>query len=330
MDEQVKDSCAVDGCGFVVYAKGLCTKHYHHNRSYGHPTAKPDGLSSRSNIPRADSICRVPECGREVQAKGLCSRHYQKSRSDPTFNPLVAEGFKAAECIVPECGGTIVSKGLCMKHYQYKRAHPEWNPQNPNLILAGSVDKQGTLSRLCSVMACASRVHATGLCKKHYYRKVRGSPIMTPDEQHYQECQMDVRTADPENPRWHMLHNPEGWDKYGEGDEVPLFAKDLPQEAPSANSSADTLNMDSNTVPESYDTPHQSESDGFDSLILDLDERECAKGLTTTTITTTTLVPKEDDPPIAIPETPLVDGWSLEEPGQEATAQWEPVELTTH
>lgn len=330
MDEHIKGLCMAGGCERIAVAKGFCSKHYQHFRTWGHPTNRTDGNGAVSIAQSRNKTCKVPDCDRDVQAKGLCSRHYQKSRYDPNFDPSKAEGFKSPHCIVLGCEKEAVSRGMCMAHYQYKRTHPEFNPQNPNPIKAGSVDKQGTLSRLCSVMACASRVHSMGLCQKHYYRKIHNKPVMTLEEQHYQECQMDVRTADPENPRWHMLHNPDGWDKYGEGDDIPLFAKDLPQEAPSANSSADTLDLDPNALPfdstgststsgtgaNGFDTPAQGDSDGFDSL----DERESAPQKKGTVL--------DYESPVIVPSTALIEGWSLEEPTQAPAPIWEPTEPT--
>lgn len=57
--------CSVEGCESFVHSKGMCSKHYYHQRRYGSPFPK--------DYPTA---CSMPECSLPYHGKGLCKKHY--------------------------------------------------------------------------------------------------------------------------------------------------------------------------------------------------------------------------------------------------------------
>jgi hypothetical protein len=61
-------TCSIPTCGEPAHARGLCNRHYVHQRCSGVP---------ESTFP---IICQVPGCGIKVLGLGLCQMHYTRRR----------------------------------------------------------------------------------------------------------------------------------------------------------------------------------------------------------------------------------------------------------
>ena len=75
--------CSVEGCGGLVYARGMCNKHYRRLLKWGDPHRKD---TARKN----PSVCAIDGCMRtDVVAHGYCNLHYSryKKYGDPLGYP---------------------------------------------------------------------------------------------------------------------------------------------------------------------------------------------------------------------------------------------------
>jgi len=75
--------CTVDQCGDVVYAKGLCQKHYRRWRKHGDAHYERPKKVSQPKCP-PPTVCSVEGCG-----QGYCQTHYNrwKAHGDPLWMP---------------------------------------------------------------------------------------------------------------------------------------------------------------------------------------------------------------------------------------------------
>ncbi|WP_181438755.1 hypothetical protein [Paenibacillus sambharensis] len=74
------NSCAVEGCGKTVKAKGLCAMHHQRLRRHGDP------MFSKTLMER--KACQKNGCGEPVLARGFCRKHYYFQRRTGQLAPL--------------------------------------------------------------------------------------------------------------------------------------------------------------------------------------------------------------------------------------------------
>jgi hypothetical protein len=70
--------------------------------------------------------------------------------------PFKKQGFRATECRLPDCDGKHFGRGFCRKHYNRLKKHG-----SPRIV-----QPPGRAPRKC--LQCEERVHAHGLCNRHY------------------------------------------------------------------------------------------------------------------------------------------------------------------
>ncbi len=100
-----KRLCSVEGCGAVLYAKGLCRSHLRKQHLYGDPLYKRPTMGT----------CGAQGCDKPATTKGYCNAHYKAARRHDG-DPL---GHRVQKfCTVPGCGKPMTSKGLCNAHYK--------------------------------------------------------------------------------------------------------------------------------------------------------------------------------------------------------------------
>lgn len=80
--------CTVDQCGDVVYAKGLCQKHYRRWRKHGDALYERPKKESQPKCP-PPTVCSVEGCGATHYGQGHCQTHYNrwKAHGDPLWMP---------------------------------------------------------------------------------------------------------------------------------------------------------------------------------------------------------------------------------------------------
>ena len=121
-------TCAVDPCGRVVYARGLCGRHYRQHQRHG--LVQPDP---------APAECAVVGCSRRAVTRGWCHGHYVRwSRTgdvraeDPLTRPV------RDTCAVPGCGRGRNSGGYCRTHANRLRLHGDVAAGGPVRVRAGN------------------------------------------------------------------------------------------------------------------------------------------------------------------------------------------------
>lgn len=145
-------TCSIDGCDKVVYAREWCTKHYTRWRIHGDPVA---------DHRRVRNTCSVEDCGRPSAGYGWCSKHYRRwvKHGDPLY-------VKPTTCSIEGCDRTRKSmQGWCTMHLKRWKRHGDPEYQRPTI---------------CSVPGCGRPVNGRGWCKMHYNRWDRhGDPTAT-------------------------------------------------------------------------------------------------------------------------------------------------------
>ena len=99
--------CQVDGCGAMILARGLCSKHYQRLRKYGDTSARPTAPMPGGRM--AHAVCAVEDCQKDSKlTAGLCYAHYRQARRRGDFGP----------CAHPGCELGNDRAGYCPAHYQ--------------------------------------------------------------------------------------------------------------------------------------------------------------------------------------------------------------------
>lgn len=147
-------ACEVGDCGTVVYARGLCSKHYQRWRTHGDPQADHS---------RVRGTCSIQDCDQPSKARGWCIKHY--SRWQEHGSPLWEPPKPSKECSIEGCSRVPAGRGWCDMHWKRWKNHGDPNYQRPTI---------------CSIPKCGGPTHGRGLCKMHLSRAARhGNPLTT-------------------------------------------------------------------------------------------------------------------------------------------------------
>lgn len=123
--------CSVDGCSDTkIKAKGLCPKHYRHQRKWGSPTAPTPPRKTR----RKTGHCPVSGCEKEILRGEYCYAHYMKNyrygtptpaHTPPAHEDLAGKKFGLLTVVewmgagdwrcVCDCGQETTSRGWNLK-----------------------------------------------------------------------------------------------------------------------------------------------------------------------------------------------------------------------
>jgi hypothetical protein len=141
--------CTYPQCGYDLYAKELCLRHYHQHRTTGRLTAikrrRPGQL-----------VCDFAGCARPYRAAGLCFAHYMQLQRHGKLMAISTEP-RFVTCAFPSCNRPRLAKGWCAGHYNQHRLAQEIRPlrlRDPD--------------RDCLVAGCPGRHYGNGLCKNHH------------------------------------------------------------------------------------------------------------------------------------------------------------------
>lgn len=98
--------CDAGGCDGVVYARGLCGRHYRQQLRHG--AVRPDPVSQP---------CAVETCGRRAVTRGWCHGHYLRwHRGGDLREDVPLARPTRDDCAVPDCSRGAHARGLCKTH----------------------------------------------------------------------------------------------------------------------------------------------------------------------------------------------------------------------
>lgn len=106
-----KLTCAIEGCGKRVMARGWCKTHYDRWNRTGSTELEKD---------RRPPLCATEGCGRPNESRGYCRKHYSAKRRAGEIivaNPQV--------CSFKGCEKDMMARGLCSSHYRQIRTKGE-------------------------------------------------------------------------------------------------------------------------------------------------------------------------------------------------------------
>lgn len=114
-------TCAVDGCGKPVHARGWCCSHNHRWERYGDPLGRPDPPPPRP-------LCGVDGCEQPTVARGWCNAHWSrwKATGDVRADVPVVQQARYAPgllCTVEGCGKPRDKREWCGTHYRRWQRH---------------------------------------------------------------------------------------------------------------------------------------------------------------------------------------------------------------
>lgn len=105
--------CEAAGCSAVVYARGLCSRHYRQQLRHG--AVQPDA---------APQSCRTDGCSRRAVTRGWCLGHYLRWHRTCDDRPQVPLARPVRDnCSVMGCDKGAHSAGLCRAHARRQRVH---------------------------------------------------------------------------------------------------------------------------------------------------------------------------------------------------------------
>lgn len=116
-------TCSIEGCTTKVQARGMCGKHYQHDRA----------------IRNGAKQCRRAGCTLLAVFDGLCRNHYAKRRRLDKEKEL----RDARRCSVEGCDRPYDANGMCQLHYQRLRVYGDVGPAE----LLRNANGQGHLSK---------------------------------------------------------------------------------------------------------------------------------------------------------------------------------------
>ena len=126
------EHCTAGSCERVVYARGLCGRHYKQHQRHG--LVLPD---------RAPVECAVPGCTRRAVTRGWCHGHYVRwSRTGDVRADVPLRRPVRDTCSVPDCERGRHSGGYCRTHANRLRVHGDVSAGGPVREHAG----RGSLS----------------------------------------------------------------------------------------------------------------------------------------------------------------------------------------
>lgn len=138
-----KKICQVDGCGKILYSKGLCSRHYHQ--------VLRTGSILETYRDRPSTTCAISGCRGKLHIDGLCNKHYEQMYFDGKINQE-----PDSICNVPSCIEPMRRNGYCERHSaQVKRT---------GKIIETYMDKP---PRVCDVDGCEKLHHSNGYCLNH-------------------------------------------------------------------------------------------------------------------------------------------------------------------
>ena len=142
-------TCQAGGCDRVVYARGLCGRHFKQTRRHG--AVQPD------TGPRP---CAVEACDRQAVTRGWCHGHYLRwSRGGDVRADVPLARPVRGRCRVPGCGRQAHSRGMCRTHVDRVRQHQDAAPEQP----VRPVGSGGSISHgYRKVVVPAELLHLTG------------------------------------------------------------------------------------------------------------------------------------------------------------------------
>lgn len=110
------ETCAFDGCGRPVSAKGLCFTHYQQQR-LGHELRPITGRGGKN---RVLGLCDFADCGRNATIRGLCTAHARQRARGHELRPIQKKK-PDAPCAFGGCGRLARTRGWCEAHYSQHR-----------------------------------------------------------------------------------------------------------------------------------------------------------------------------------------------------------------
>lgn len=120
--------CPFEGCGRVIYAKGLCNGHYK-QQAKGvdlYPLGSKRGSRENLNPDGSRKTCSAPGCKSLAVSRGKCAMHHTRdSLPDMDSLPDPPEPSVPGLCGAPGCSNRHTSRGMCEFHYaQWRRGTP--------------------------------------------------------------------------------------------------------------------------------------------------------------------------------------------------------------
>ena len=119
--------CEADGCDRVVYARGLCGRHYKQMRRHGQLQT---GTGPRP--------CAVDGCDRQAVTRGWCHGHYLRwSRTGDVHAAVPLARPVRDDCLVAGCGNGAHSAGRCRSHARRLRLYGDAEAGGPLRTVTG-------------------------------------------------------------------------------------------------------------------------------------------------------------------------------------------------
>lgn len=113
--------CRINGCPGGVFARGLCSKHYHRARQ-----------QRSMKDPVKHETCGEAGCDSINYSKGYCQLHYMRRWRAGEFEKKPLPDSSAKECRINGCGRKYYAKLYCRYHYD-KFRRPELNGLPPGV-----------------------------------------------------------------------------------------------------------------------------------------------------------------------------------------------------
>ena len=156
------NSCSIEECERLVFARDLCRAHWYRDQRYGDP------LGGRPVHRTETPECSVEGCTSPHYAGGWCSRHWQRNRKygDPLGGGVDRQ--PRGECSVDDCDRSVLARGWCHAHY-YRAQRNDGDPLAGKPLRAAS-SRKPEIPRQCEVEGCESPHYARGMCMRHHGR----------------------------------------------------------------------------------------------------------------------------------------------------------------
>lgn len=128
--------------------------------------------------------CSVSGCGTAAKTRGYCNMHYARVLRHGEAGGAEkkhAVRYDGAPCSIPACSRGASSRGWCKAHYKrfYKWGDPEGSAP-PRQCMPSPVSGEPISARGldgCVVDNCGRELVARGMCRRHYARWRRATPV---------------------------------------------------------------------------------------------------------------------------------------------------------